>query len=135
MQKDRHPGRHCGNCIFWKHLTDHTGACRLHAPAPAEDRDEVAHWAHTFNEDYCGEWLAQDAFAAKATACKNCCYWAYTEGGLTPIDRRDQLEAWWSRAGHCLRFAPQPAALPGHKAFWRATHEDDSCFDGKAFLG
>jgi hypothetical protein len=131
MTENRHPGRNCGNCGFWLHLTDHTGECRLRAPAPSDYRDEVAHWAHTFHEDYCGEWRVSDREAPAMTVCKRCVYWSFLEGGLTPVDQRDQLTDWWARAGHCQRLAPQPSELPGHKAFWRVTHEHDGCFDGK----
>jgi hypothetical protein len=112
-------------------VSDRTGACRRRAPCPSYDRDEVAHWAHTFHEDYCGEWCASDAAAPTATLCRDCAFWSYAAGGLQPVDRRDQLPEWWRRAGHCLRFAPRPSELPGHKAFWRATHESDRCFEGK----
>jgi hypothetical protein len=131
MLKHRHDGCKCGNCAFWGHVTDHTGVCRLRAPSPSDYRDEVAHWAQTFHDDYCGEWRAAGDGAPSATVCKKCVYWSYFEGGLTPVDRRDQLPDWWERAGHCLRYAPRPSEMPGHKAFWRATHENDGCFDGK----
>jgi hypothetical protein len=132
MPENRHAGRFCGNCAFWLHQTDHTGACRLHAPTPGEERDEIAHWAHTYHEDYCGEWRAEDAAAPKATLCKTCVYWSFLEGGITPVDYRDQLADWWGEAGHCLRFAPAPAGASGRKAYWRVTHESGSCFDGRA---
>ncbi|QGM47097.1 hypothetical protein [Methylocystis heyeri] len=131
MQENRHPGRFCGNCAFWLHHADHLGSCRLHAPQPGEERDEVAHWAHTLREEYCGDWTGADATPLRAAVCKKCVYWSFLEGGLTPVDRRDELTSWWSAAGHCLRFAPQPAALSGHKACWRVTHAEDGCFDGE----
>ncbi len=120
----------CSDCAFWWRVTGHVGACRLRAPAPGENRDEVAHWAQTFREDFCGEWRARDG--VPMTLCKDCVYWSFRKGGLTPVDRRDQLGKWWERAGHCQRHAPQPSELPGHNAFWRATQEEDGCFEGKS---
>jgi hypothetical protein len=131
MMENNDSSRRCGRCRFWQHLTDHTGACRLRAPAPGESRDEVAHWAHTFNEDRCGEWEESGSGAPGRTQCGNCVYWSFKTGGLTPVDMLDQLAQWWARAGHCQRLAPIPSELPGHKAFWRATHWNDGCFDGK----
>ena len=131
MLRHRHDGGKCGSCAFWGHLTDDTVACRLRAPTPSDERDEVAHWAQTFHEDYCGEWVANGETAPTATVCKRCIYWSYLERGLTPVDLRDQLPGWWARAGHCLRHAPQPSGMSGHKAFWCVTHENDSCFEGR----
>jgi hypothetical protein len=131
MMETRPERPHCGDCHFWWRVTSHVGACRLRAPPPGENRDEVAHWAQTFYEDFCGEWRAHDGGAAPMTLCKRCVYWSFREGGLTPVDRRDQLVNWWEQAGHCQRHAPQPSEVPGHNAFWRATHQEDGCFEGK----
>ncbi|ARN80967.1 hypothetical protein B1812_07650 [Methylocystis bryophila] len=112
-------------------MTAHVGACRLRAPPPGENRDEVAHWAQTFHEDFCAEWRASDGTPPSMTLCKHCAYWSFRKGGLTPVDRRDQLAKWWEQAGHCQRHAPLPSDIPGHSAHWRATNREDGCFEGK----
>ena len=121
----------CGDCAFWKHLNDSDGDCRLHAPCPSDSLDEVTHWPRTRAEQGCGDGRIKDDTALMPVACAACIYWRHPIEGLHPINVRDQLSEWWSQAGRCVRHSPRPSPEPGSRAFWRATHANDSCFEGK----
>jgi len=123
----------CGTCAHWRHLGEELGLCRLLAPWPGETRDEVAHWPATRRSAACGEWRAARPDAPQPTSCGGCRHWRHHQEGIDPVDRRDQLPSWWSGAGHCMRHAPRPAGIPGHRAFWRATNAKDGCFEGAPF--
>jgi hypothetical protein len=121
----------CQHCTFWEHISSSSeGRCRRHAPAFAEVINDVAHWPLTHAEDSCGEGVGTELAHAEFIKCSTCVYWRHRIGGVDPVQRRDQLEAWWREAGHCVRFAPQPSSEPGARAFWRVSHANDFCFDG-----
>ncbi|MFY9626546.1 MAG: hypothetical protein WAK03_00125 [Methylocystis sp.] len=128
-------GFSCGKCAFWLHFMDRDGHCRLHAPSPVGVVNEVARWPRTHSEAFCGEGREPDDTDLRRVACAECIYWKHPKDGLRPVDLLDQLSAWWSRAGHCQRVAPRPSSASGYRACWRATHESDSCFQGKKKTG
>jgi hypothetical protein len=121
----------CDKCVFWRHAEAMDGICRLLAPRPGVEPNPPAHWGRTRREDFCGEWRAEDdAKTHGFVSCAHCRYWAHVPGGIMPIDLSDQLEEWWSRAGHCKRHPPRPSTLSGAKAHWLVTNEIDGCFEG-----
>ncbi len=131
MSETAHHHPLCGDCAHWVHAEAKSGLCRLHAPSPGDEPNAPAHWPRTRREDFCSSWLAKGAEAPRMICCVGCRYWEHVAGGITPIDLADQLMSWWAKAGHCKQAAPSPSTLPGHRAFWRATHEKDGCFAGK----
>jgi hypothetical protein len=120
--------KNCGECVYWTRLRAEDGVCRRHAPATAARANEVAHWPLTHIRQVCGEGLV--AVVRPGSTCPACLYWRRHATGLQPMDRGDMLKDWWARAGFCLRFAPEPSAEPGPRAFWRATGDEDGCGDG-----
>jgi hypothetical protein len=127
----QYKGANCANCAFWSRQNNQDGSCRLRAPNPVNNPNEVAHWPRTHEADYCGEWGAKDNTAPALVACGECVYWRHPIDGLHPTQRGDQTSEWWSSAGHCLRFSPRPCTEPGFRAFWPATHSRDACSNGK----
>jgi hypothetical protein len=121
----------CNQCACWADLKVRDGNCRRHAPGVGETVDEVAHWPLTHSNDQCGDGIIAQA-GRRGVICAACTYWRRPPEGLFPYGRRDQLSEWWKHAGHCTRFAPWPSPNPGARAYWRATHETDGCFDGEA---
>lgn len=121
---------HCEECAFW---TERSGVCRRHAPGASERTDEVAHWPVTHRGDQCGEGEPAQAGGQTLITCETCRFWRKPPtGGLKPYGRRDQLSEWWTKAGHCMRFAPRPSAAIGYRAFWPVTHMTDGCSEGVA---
>ncbi len=125
----------CGACAFWSPFTQREGSCRRRAPRPVGVVDEVARWPRTQTDAFCGEGCTPSDTDLQLVTCATCVYWRRPSGGLQPVDLLDHLAAWWSRAGHCHRIAPLPSSASGYKAAWRATHETDSCFEGKKRSG
>jgi hypothetical protein len=122
----------CHECACWAELNQLDGSCRRHAPNTSDTVDEVAHWPLTHLDDQCGEAIAAQTATRRGVKCNDCVYWRRPSGGLFPYGRRDQLSEWWKQAGRCTRFSPWPSPNPGARAYWRATHETDGCFDGEA---
>jgi len=121
----------CDECAYWRHAEARDGHCRLLAPYPGTDPNLPAHWGRTKRDDFCGDFCGKnDSKARRFVSCEQCLFWVHVPGGITPIDLADQLPAWWSRAGHCMRHPPRPATLSGSKAHWRVTHESDGCCEG-----
>jgi hypothetical protein len=122
----------CGGCGFWARHGEHDGACRRHAPRPAERADAVAHWPMTRATEGCGEGAPRGPRTPALPHCDQCRYWRGNPGGgLTPQNRRDERQDWWASAGRCVRHAPGPSSDPGSRGFWRATHRSDSCAEGE----
>lgn len=120
----------CNSCTFWRRTDSDGGACHRRAPSASASSDEIAHWPRTHDNDACGEWNADGSIVT--LYCGACVYWRQPEHGMSPVDRKDQPHDWWAHAGRCIRLAPSPDGQPGNRAFWRATHEADGCFDGAA---
>ena len=109
------------------------GICHRHAPTAGEGRTEVAHWPETDGNEGCAEGTPTAAAAGPMIRCRTCLFWdSPADGGIHPVDQRDQLKQWWAQAGHCVRFAPLPGSNPGNRAQWLATHAHDGCGDGEA---
>jgi hypothetical protein len=123
----------CGHCVYWQQVDDVNGYCRRHAPRASETMDEIAHWPLTRRGESCGE--GKDGAAAAPVKCEVCIYWRQVGAGIDPLVRRDQLSGWWRQAAYCVRYAPVPSRDPAPRAYWRATHTDDGCFDGKPKAG
>lgn len=124
------PQPRCDSCAFWRRMEREGGSCHRRAPSTSSSGDEVAHWPRTHADDACGEWSPDRPIAT--LSCGDCVHWRHPKQGIIPLDRKDQLQDWWAHAGHCIRTAPSPDAQPGNRAFWRATHESDGCYDGEA---
>ena len=119
----------CENCLFWKMARPSEGSCLRRAPAAASEAERIAHWPTTHGAQGCGEFLERGA-ALEVVACADCRYWRKPAQGLQPVDRGDKPWARWAQAGKCARHAPAPQSEPGPRAFWRASHETDSCAEG-----
>jgi hypothetical protein len=119
----------CESCKFWKAARPNEGWCLRLAPHPAGSPDPIAHWPTTHGSQGCGE-FAHASAALDIVACRDCRFWDSPENGLHPVDRGDRPAQWWSAAGKCRRYAPAPQSEPGPRAFWRASHADDSCAEG-----
>ena len=120
----------CAACAYWEQLRQ-AGNCRLHAPNPSVNADEVAHWPQTHGDQWCAQGVAVPAPTPRVR-CADCFAWRRPGNGLNPADRGDMPMAWWAAAGYCARRAPRPSPEPGMRAFWRATHGEDSCAEGRA---
>jgi hypothetical protein len=123
----------CAACTFWVSGNAHNGHCKQLAPRPTEQADQIAYWPETLGSDSCGE--GQEAADTAATVqCEACLFWRGSpdHDGIYPIDRLGARAAWWREAGHCVRYAPGPSSIPGHRGFWRVTHRTDQCSQGKA---
>jgi hypothetical protein len=123
----------CGGCAFWRSIGRVSGSCHRRAPEPGHGTAETAHWPETEAAEGCGDGLAAATSATRLTACRDCVHWreARAGHGLVPLDQRDHVKGWWSQAGYCVRHAPRPAAQPGYRGFWRATHATDGCAEGE----
>jgi hypothetical protein len=121
----------CDQCAFWKMTRPPSeGFCLQHAPRPSYASDVIAHWPITHGRQGCGEFMAADSKPERVT-CGRCAFWHRPDLGLQPVDRGDKTGSWWAQAGLCVRHAPRPVSEPGPRAFWCATHEDDSCAEGQ----
>lgn len=116
----------CSHCLFWKMARPTEGWCQRAAPEATNQPDRIAHWPTTHGTQFCGEFLRKGA-ALDLVNCADCRYWRKPAWGLQPVDRGDRLASWWAQAGHCARHAPRPQSEPGPRAFWRASHADDTC--------
>jgi hypothetical protein len=122
----------CQECACWAKINQRDGSCRRHAPHVSGTIDEVTHWPLTHFDDQCGEAIDAQTSSTHGVACAACVHWRRQPDGLSPYNRRDQPSEWWRHAGHCTRFPPWPSSELGSRAYWRVTHETDSCFDGKS---
>jgi hypothetical protein len=121
----------CDHCAFWKITRPPLeGFCLRNAPRPCSASDGIAHWPTTHGRQGCGEFTATGSHP-KRVACGDCAFWHRPELGLQPVDRGDKPASWWNQAGLCIRHAPRPVSDPGPRAFWCATHQADSCADGR----
>ena len=108
------------------------GLCRRHAPRSGDQPFEVARWPETRAGDACGEGKPRDgAMADDSPTCRVCIFWHRPGIGIEPAQRGDHLRAWWQEAGYCRRYAPRPGVDIGRHAFWRVTHGDDYCAEGR----
>ncbi|WP_298424152.1 hypothetical protein [Rhodoblastus sp.] len=119
----------CDECLFWKMARPTEGWCRKYAPKPASEADRVAHWPTTHGAQGCGEFV-EITTKFDFVFCGQCRYWQSSATGILPVDRLDKPAQWWTHAGHCIRYAPEPISEPGPRAFWRATHHTDGCSEG-----
>jgi hypothetical protein len=128
------PMQRCDDCTLWDHKSGRTGICRAHAPVPGGQPDEIVHWPETYLEDGCGDGVTGSRDSPGFIRCSDCAYWHQPNRGegLAPMDRQDEGRDWWANAGHCRRHAPNPSATPGPRGFWRATHGDSGCAEGKS---
>lgn len=92
----------------------------------------MARWPETPLTAGCGEGEPdRKADGPERQTCGTCLYWDRPGIGIDPARRGDHLSTWWQKAGWCRRFAPTPGAAIGEYAFWRATHSEDHCYDGR----
>lgn len=120
---------HCNACRFWEHGVVE-GACRRHAPAVSNKSYDIARWPETRALDGCGEGESSEG-SDKGQVCGTCAFWHRPGNGIEPPRRNDRVQSWWSQAGMCRRYAPQPGGEIGSHAYWRVTHTTDHCFDGR----
>lgn len=57
--------RACVTCEFWDQRTSHkrarnAGLCRVNPPVKNGGDERDYGWPETFDEDWCGEWLAKE---------------------------------------------------------------------------
>jgi hypothetical protein len=131
MPADEADSAKCATCLYWGLEPPRKGLCQRHAPIAGES-ELVAHWPHTNDWQWCGEYVAGAGQAV--THCVDCRFWSRWPNGLEPRDRDDRFEVWWAKAGHCLRFAPKPSLELGPRAFWPATNGADLCGDAAPAL-
>ena len=121
----------CNACRFWAdNENGKEGFCHRHAPRPSERSLQVARWPETRAMDGCGDGEVAHATRVPPT-CQHCIFWLRPGQGIEPGLRGDHQASWWRGAGFCRRFAPYPGVDSGAHAFWRITHDDDHCFDGR----
>ncbi len=121
-------GENCAGCAFWRRQRAEQGTCHRHAPRPSYREQQVAHWPETRPTQVCGEHVPIGI--RTATTCTNCRFWKRPELGMSPLNKGDMFQAWWEKAGACVRMAPSPIGDPAPRAVWRATHNDDFCAEG-----
>lgn len=124
----------CKSCAYWESINPMVGFCRSNSPGHGSSTDEVAHWPETAAYEGCGGGVDQTVSQAPIVRCRECVYWHQpTAGeGLLPQDRKDRSMRWWEQAGHCRCRSPYPSSYPGHRGYWRVTHEADGCAEGHA---
>ena len=122
----------CHDCAFWTSGNHHNGLCRHSAPRPSEAVDQIAFWPETLAVDSCGEGAVRDD-APALLLCGDCMFWRRNGAGpgLYPLDRLGNPSGWWGAAAHCVRYAPGPSSSAGQHGFWRVTHRDDGCAQGR----
>lgn len=120
----------CADCRFFDRRGT-AGFCRRHAPATSVRAFEVARWPETRASDACGEGRPRQDDSPDVPPCGECVFWYRPGIGIDPAQRGDRQRAWWDEAGFCRRLAPHPGADIGHHAFWRVTHSDESCAEGR----
>jgi hypothetical protein len=97
---------------------------------PGSQENDITRWRLTYAVDWCGEGEVQKGEAVRIP-CGACRFWFRPENGIEPLQYGDRFKVWWQRAGHCRRYAPQANAELGGRSFWPATHDDDTCGDGR----
>ena len=125
-------------CAACRHFdrTGTNGFCRRHAPAVGDSPFEVARWPETRAIDGCGDGEPNgDRSSEQRLPCGDCIFWYRPGIGIDPSQRGDHLRAWWQDAGYCRRLAPHPGVDIGRRAFWRVTHRNDHCSEGRPGAG
>jgi hypothetical protein len=121
----------CAACVY---RSAASSFCQRHAPQPAEDEFELAHWPRVRPTDRCGAGASvTDGSGPSIVRCETCIHWL--QPGDEPIrpDYRKGLPAeWWEKSGICTRFAPGPSSDEERRVFWRVTHATAGCGDGQA---
>lgn len=91
------------------------------------------HWPKVRESDRCGDGaVLSDGSGPGVVQCQACIHWLQPQGEPVKPDYRKGLPVeWWAASGYCTRRAPSPSADDDRKVFWRVTHADDACGDGK----
>lgn len=122
----------CASCVFY---ATSPSLCRRHAASPGETEHEFVHWPKVPPTARCGVGAeAGEKDSPALVVCQDCVHWHQPNGEpITPRFRQGRSVEWWSRSGHCTRFAPSPSPERDRDraVHWRITEAADSCGDGE----